>query len=104
MYILGSDVVMNLTLRKSAIHRVTRKMVGFVAKATWEKQAINKIVRIVRSNPKAVHFVCEKEARKFDNPRDQPPYACVPLYVTRSRQRRPHRWTHSCNPSAQTVP
>ena len=77
MYSLGAIVVPNLTpLQKAAIHRITRKVVGSVTSPAWEKQAINKAVRITRSTPQTVCRVCEKEARKFDNLSQQPPSMC----------------------------
>ena len=77
LYVLGSIVVPNLQpLQNAAIHRVTRKMVASVANTTWEKQAINKVVRVVRSNSKTVRSVCEKAARQFDSLSSRPPCLC----------------------------
>ena len=77
LYVLGTIVVPNLLpLQIAAIHRVTRKMVAPVPHPTWEKQAINKAIRVVHSNLKMVHSVCEKSARTFDTLPSRPPCLC----------------------------
>ena len=72
LYALGSIIVPNLLpIQKSAIHRVTRKMIASVVGPAWEKQAQAKAIRVVRSCPKTVRRVFEHHARKFD--KNQPP-------------------------------
>ena len=73
LYVNGSIVVPNpQPQQKSAIHHVCRKMVASVAGPSWEKQALNKAVRMVRSNPKTVHRIFETTGRQFDKLPSQP--------------------------------
>ena len=51
-------------------------MVASVANPAWEKQAINKAIRVVRSNPKMVRSVCKKSARTFDTLPSRTPCLC----------------------------
>ena len=76
LYVVGTVVVPNLTPnQKAAIHRVCRKLVGSVVGAAWEKQALNKAIRITRSTPQTVR-VFERKARQYDKLQAQPPCSC----------------------------
>ena len=78
LYSVGSIIVPNLQpSQKSAIHRVTRKMIASVASPAWEKQALAKAIRVVRSSPVNVRRVFEQQARRFDKLGDQPPCKCL---------------------------
>ena len=109
LYVLGSVVVPKLQpLQNAAIHWVTRKMVGSVADTAWEKQAINKVVRVVRNNPKTVRSVCEKAARQFDSLPSRPPCLChlmhdVPGYKIEIEGHLAFVPIHMCYPDGTTV-
>ena len=77
LYVVGTVVVPNLTPnQKAAIHRVCRKLVGSVVGAAWEKQALNKGIRITRSTPQTVRRVFERKARQYYKLQAQPPCSC----------------------------
>ena len=75
------EVVPNIQpVQNTAIHRVTRRLVSSIAQTAWEKQAINKAIRVVRNNPKTVRGVCEKSARQFNTVTSQPPCTCHTMH------------------------
>ena len=77
LYALGFIIVPNLLpIQKSAIHRVTQKMIASVVGPAWEKEALAKAVRVVRSCPKTIRRVFEHHARKFNKSALQPQCAC----------------------------
>ena len=87
LYILGHIFVPNLSpLQNAAIQRVVRAMVKSCDIPAWEKQALHRAVRIVRSNPMTVKRAFERAGRKFDQLQAQPPYkvARCPLTMVRS--------------------
>ena len=51
-------------------------MMESVANPAWQKQAISKAIRVVRSKPKTVRSVCEKLARAFDTLPSRPSPLC----------------------------
>ena len=77
LYAVGSIVVPNLLPnKKSAIHRVSRKMVASITGPTWENQAMSKAIRIVRSNPRTVTQIFARHALRFDKTAVQPVCQC----------------------------
>ena len=77
LYILGHICVPNLSpLQNAAIQRVVKAMVKSCDIPAWEKQALHRAVRIVRSNPMTVKRAFERASRKFDQLQYQPPCKC----------------------------
>ena len=77
LYILGHIFVPNLSpLENAAIQRVVRAMLKSCDIPAWEKQALHRAVRIVRSNPMTVKRAFERASRKFDQLQSQPPCKC----------------------------
>ena len=80
LYVLGHVTVPNLTpIQNSAIHRVIRAMVKSCNIAAWEKQALHKAVRVVRSNPVTVRSLFEKQSRKGDREAQKPQCTCASI-------------------------
>ena len=77
IYISVPISVPNLSpLPNAAIQTVVRAMVKSGDIPAWEKQALHRAVRIVRSNPVTVKRAFETASRKFDQLQSQPPCKC----------------------------
>ena len=82
LYILGHISVPNLSpLQNAAIQRVVRAMVTSCDIPAWEKQALHRAIRIVRSNPMTVKKAFERASKKFDQLQSQPPCKCSQVSV-----------------------
>ena len=80
LYVLAHVTVPNLTPDQSAaIHRLIRKLVQSCKVPAWEKQALLKALRVVRSNPMTVKRVFDKQCKQFDCAPSQPPCMCSNL-------------------------
>ena len=80
LYVLGHVTVPNLTpIQNSAIHGVIRAMVTSCNIAAWEKQALHKAVRVVRSNPVTMRSLFEKQSRKGDREAQKPQCTCASI-------------------------
>ena len=78
LYVLGHVTVPNLTPQQNAaIHRVVRTIVKSCDIPAWEKQALHKAVRVVRSNPVTLGRIFAKHSRKTDQQAFQPPCCCA---------------------------
>ena len=78
LHVLGTIVVPNLlSHQNAAIHRVKRNMVAAVAGRAWEKQAIGKATRVVRSNQRQ-YGPSSKRRRELSMHCPPAPHACAP--------------------------
>ena len=81
LYAVGSIVVPNLLPnQKSAIHRVSKKMVASITGPAWEKQALSKVIRILWSNPHTMRQIfashATSHASRFDKTVVRPVCQC----------------------------
>ena len=77
LYAVVSIVVPNLfPNQKSAIHRVSKKMVASIIGPAWGKQALSKAIRKVRSNPHIVKQIFASHASRFDKRAVEPVCRC----------------------------
>ena len=77
LHLLGHITVPTLSsLQSVAIHRVMRRMVQSCPVPAWEKQALHKAIRVVRSSPITVKCLFDKANREFDKCPCRPPCLC----------------------------
>ena len=77
LHVLGHVVVPNCThTQKTHIHSVIRRMISKSPMTAWEKQALQKAVCVVRSNPHTVQGLLIRSATRFDNALALPPCTC----------------------------
>ena len=77
LHTLGQIVVPNCTDdQKTLLHSVIRRMISSSPLTAWEKQALHKSVRVVRSTPYTVQRLIQKPAKQFDASPSRPKCAC----------------------------
>ena len=72
IHVAGNIIVPNMTLdQKTAIHRAARAIVKSTDTKAWEKQALTKLIRVVKSSTHSLIKEFSRKAREVDLCKDK---------------------------------